>query len=574
MGGTKVNWRPFVTGEPVTASMVCQMGTRIQIGGFQHSGTYELYVLATKPVKLVFWQGGYNCSPEIVSVYGDAKLYFANNEMDGDTVISDNTRVYHSPGDTEKVWIYAGIDGYYTNITYKFYWYNCEGGGSYYHGAGGTTPDFNGKYLDYTPHPTVSGEDTGHHDPNVESYVNDKEWVWASVNGYTLSDDGTLIAPEPIGPSQPDEPEPTTDPVSPSGTIVVRVTASAGNPYEPGGDSGIGQGNGTFTNPDDTIDGPSLPQIGIADGTLIAMFNPTQSELNELGDYLFDDSIWTQAMRSLYGQPMDYILSLGIVPVHPKITPNKVEFSLGPAPVANLSMWQITRQYDEVDCGEITIPEYWGGFLDYEPYTSIQIYLPYIGYRELNPSECLNKPIHVYYHIDLFTGSCIAFIEVGGNILYQFEGNCLVQLPITSVQHAQMMSGIISALGFGATLVATKGLGAFGGMAGDFMTWGAGASAISSIANAAKPSVMHGGNTSASYGIMGIQTPYCIIRRPRQAVATDQNAYSGFASWYRASDFMFTTGFTKVAEIHLDGLAATDWEIQEIERLLKNGVIF
>lgn len=561
MSGYHCPWYAGVT-DLVTAGFVRQKGV------WTHTGQSEGYVLTNRPCKLFWNTHGYNMTLHVVTKYDDVIVWWCTGGSVTDTTAPNvRTTPTEVMGTSGELWYYGRLDGYYYNYTYTLNHYRLFG----------SIAQQGGEHTRNSDIPVIARED-GRSFSLVENAANDGDWLWESVDGYSLSDEGNLVYPEPIGPTTPDEPdepeEPQADPVSPSGTIVVRVTASAGNPYEPGGDSGIGQGNGTFTNPDDTIDGPSLPQIGIADGTLIAMFNPTQSELNELGDYLFDDSIWTQAMRGLYGQPMDYILSLGIVPVKPKITESKVEFSLGPAPVANLSMWQITRQYDEVDCGEITIPEYWGGFLDYEPYTSIQIYLPYIGYREINPSEVMNKVMHVYYHIDLFTGSCICFIEVAGNILYQFEGNCLVQLPITSVQHAQMMSGIISALGFGATLVATKGLGMFGGMAGDFMTWGAGASAISSIANAAKPSVMHGGNTSASYGIMGIQTPYVIIRRPRQAVATDQNAYSGFASWYRASDFMFTTGFTKVAEIHLDGLAATDWEIQEIERLLKNGVIF
>ena len=358
-----------------------------------------------------------------------------------------------------------------------------------------------------------------------------------------------------------------------SNGIIVNATARLLNVYAQGSESGPNSGTGVYNNPDDVIDGPGLPEIGIADGTLISMFNPNQSELRGLGDYLFDTSIWTAAIKELFGNPLDYILSLGIVPIKPCVTQEKVAFSLGPSPFSNLSMYQITRQFDEVDCGFVRVPEYWGGFLDYEPYTSIQIYLPYIGYREISPSEVLNKDLHVYYHIDLFTGSCICFIQVDDKILYQFEGNCLVQLPLTATAHSQIMSGIISAIGFGATAIATKGLGLFGG-AGDFMAWGSGASAIASATNAAKTNVLHGGNISSAYGLMAVQVPYLILRRPRQAVAKEQNHYSGYSTWERVSDFLFVTGFTKVAEIHLEGLAATDWEIQEIERLLKNGVIF
>lgn len=355
--------------------------------------------------------------------------------------------------------------------------------------------------------------------------------------------------------------------------VSVTINCSLVNPYAPGGESVVGGGGGDFQNPQDIIPRPDLPSLGIADGTFMAMFNPTQSQLKDLADVLFDTSIWTETVRRLFGNPIDYIVSLGIVPIDVPVSSQPVQFSLGVSPFPDLYMYQITQQYVSLSCGQIVIPEYWKAFLDYEPYSSIQIFLPYIGYRELNPSEVLNKALSVTYHVDLLTGVCIAFVEVDNSVLYQFDGNCLTQLPLSSVQHSQIMSGLLSTLGLGVTALATKGLGMFPGF-GDYMLWGAGSSAVSSVVNSAKPSIVHGGTLSTNQGYLGVKKPYCILRRPRQAIANEQNVFSGYASWYRSPNFLFTQGFTKVAEIHLENIPATEWEIREIERLLKEGVIF
>ena len=183
--------------------------------------------------------------------------------------------------------------------------------------------------------------------------------------------------------------------------------------------------------------------------------------------------------------------------------------------------------------------------------------------------------IHVYYHIDVFSGACVAFIECGNNILYQFNGNCLMQIPFGANEHANMVSGFIGTItGLTTLAIANGAAGNLPGAVSAAMAIGGASGAASSMVSGARETFSHGGNIGGAVGFMSLKKPYFIINRPQQAVAREQNKFSGYATWYTSNDFLFTQGYTKVAQIHLEDIPATDWEIQEIERLLKEGVIF
>ena len=73
--------------------------------------------------------------------------------------------------------------------------------------------------------------------------------------------------------------------------------------------------------------------------------------------------------------------------------------------------------------------------------------------------------------------------------------------------------------------------------------------------------------------MVGVQTPFVIIERPRFSVPNKVQKYVGQTS----NITMYLgdcKGFTAVEFVHLDGLNATADEITEIESLLSKGVIF
>lgn len=333
------------------------------------------------------------------------------------------------------------------------------------------------------------------------------------------------------------------------------------DPYDQGGNSGGGGGGGTFDNTSDYTPIPPLPTISVADSGMVTLFNPSQAQIRNLSNYLWSDAFDLDAVKKLFADPMDALIGLSIVPV---AIPNGSVKTVRVAGVSTgIGMTTAGAQYVAVDCGSITVPETWGAYLDYDPYTKFDIYLPYIGVHALAADDIMGKTVHVVYHVDILTGACVAYVAVNGNVLYSFSGQCAIEIPITSASWSSAIGGAITIAGAIGKMAATGGASA----PSDLMT----------IANAAvnqfKPSIEKSGAISGGAGIMGIQRPYLIKTQPRQALPARQNTYTGYPSHITES-LGTLTGYTVVDQIHLNGIPCTDAERDEILSLLKTGVIF
>ena len=260
--------------------------------------------------------------------------------------------------------------------------------------------------------------------------------------------------------------------------------------YEQGGISGSGGGDGDFDNTSTPIDIPSLPVLSAASTGFISLYNPSLSELNRLASYLWSDLFQIDGWKKIFADPMDAILGLSILPVSiPSAGQQEVKVgNIG----TGISLTLASTQYVEVDCGEINVNEYWGAYLDYEPYTQAQIFLPYIGTRPISVDEIMGKSIRVVYHVDILTGACCCFVKCGDSVLYTYNGQCSIPIPITGANYTSVVNGVIGAASAVGSLVATGGASA--------------PTAISSIATAAvnqmKPQIEKSGSLSGPAGVL------------------------------------------------------------------------
>lgn len=342
------------------------------------------------------------------------------------------------------------------------------------------------------------------------------------------------------------------------------------DPYADGGSSQPDGGGGQFDNPTDPIPLPDLPSIGVSD--FIHLWNPSSSEMASLNEVLFTDSIITQAIRNIIGNPIQYVISLGIVPIPVSIGSIRQRLYLAHQDTG-LDLYPVSSQYFRWSCGTVQVPLYWNSFLDFEPHSNVQIFLPFIGFREVSPSDVIGQTITVTYHIDVFSGSCVAFLSNERTILYQFNGSCMSPIPFSSEQMTGLVSGITGLLGSAAT-VAAVATGGFATGIGKMLIGGAVAGAASSVVSLPEHKAEHGGNMGSTAGLLASRKPYFVFMRPRQAVAANQGKVSGYATWYTVEQFSQLKGYTEIAETHLKNIPCTDWELSEIERLLKEGVIF
>lgn len=339
------------------------------------------------------------------------------------------------------------------------------------------------------------------------------------------------------------------------------------DPYDPGGNSGTGGGNGNFDPTGDNIEIPGLPTLSAIDTGFITLFNPTISQMRNLASYMWTGAFDINNFKKIFANPMDCILGLSIVPVAVPDGSAK-EVKVGNISTG-ISMTTAGSQYVEVDCGSITVKEYWGAYLDYDPYTKAEIYLPYVGTHPISVDDIMGTTVTVKYHVDILSGACTAYVKCGNSVLYEFIGQCSSSIPITGNDWTNVINGVLSIAGSIGTMVATGGLSA-PISAGSAIAGGA--NIASTAINTMKPSIEKSGAMSGTGGMLSVQTPYLILTRPRQALPAGQNAFSGYPSFI--TEYLGgLSGYTEIESIHLDNIPATNAEITEIETLLRKGVI-
>ncbi len=341
---------------------------------------------------------------------------------------------------------------------------------------------------------------------------------------------------------------------------------SQGN-NDPGGHKG---GNGKYQDTDEDVPIPGLPTISATDTGLCTLYNPSKTELKELSDYLWSDVFSVESFKKIFADPMDIILGMSIVPL--KVSDGaRAEIKVGGLSTG-VSMNKCKTQYIEVDCGSLDISNYWDNFMDYDPYTHYTLYLPYVGYKVIHADELVDKTITVKYHCDILSGACMAYVQCGKKVLYCFEGNISIQIPVTSASYDNMIHGILQMASGVGQIIAGGASMAAGGAGAGLMVSGAVGTATGAT-SAIKPTIGRSGNAESSTGLMGIQKPYLIISRPRAVVPSGLNKYSGYPA-YKGGKLGDFNNFTVVQDIRIKNLnGATMEEMNEAERLCKEGVI-
>lgn len=297
---------------------------------------------------------------------------------------------------------------------------------------------------------------------------------------------------------------------------------------------------------------------------LWSVYHPTQEQVDSFGAWLWTGDIITQIQQVLQN-PME-----GIITLH-KVFASPVDSGTGTIVVGRLdshvSSSTVTQQYVTVDCGSIDCKEYFANIFDYSPHTSISLYLPFIGIVPLNTDDVMRSTINVKYGVDVFTGACLAMVEVSrdGNTvnMYQYSGVASVEYPLTGSVHSGLISGLLGlASGAAGVAMASTGVGAVAGIT----------TMAGGILGAGKSNNARSGGFSGNSGAMGIKIPYLIIERPQTKVADLFPTLSGYPTNVsnKLQDF---SGQVNVSYVHVEGINATDVELKEIESLLKSGVL-
>ena len=348
-----------------------------------------------------------------------------------------------------------------------------------------------------------------------------------------------------------------------------RLNTLSDDPYDgnsgANGPGGIGGGGYGFWNDDRTGNQP-LPTTSIIDTGMCSIYLPSKALLKDFSNYLWSADFFDNVIKN-YQSPLENIISLSIIPAIAQ--PDDARYiSIGNC-TTNILCTITNEQYVSVECGQINLKEHYGNFSDYSPNTSIDIYLPYIGYRQIDIDDFMAGKIRVRYQCDILTGDCVAEIYSEGKgkskLMYTFNGNISYNVPLSGANYLQYYLSIVSGIGSVATGVA-QGIGGnpLGGI-------GTAASGVGQILTS-KPAYGRSGSLGSAAGYLSYRRPFLVRKSPINTTAKNLAQESGYISnkGQKIGDY---SGFTKCAAVVLDGITATKSELDEIETLLKEGVI-
>lgn len=394
-------------------------------------------------------------------------------------------------------------------------------------------------------------------------------------------------------------------------------TTSNNNPSKPSG--GQGDFDGSYdTDPSDKDSTDDLQSPSIKAGLRTYILDETG--MQGFHDFMFADAFnntW-DSIRKVFGKPQDAITGFNALFI-PNITNAPTSIKIGNIDT-NVPAGLPTSQWVKFDCGTVNVYEAWGGFLDYPPYTTASLYLPFCGTIELPVDEIMNAEVSVTYNIDITTGSCVASVysnKPGGDDRYsptiqatiaRTQGNIGMQIPWSAADSSRQLAAIgqiaavaiATSVSFGtaavagaaaaeaatttaaagvatgaaaeagaaatATGIASKATGAFIRNAGV-----AGATIASNIGHIPYTTVTRGGTAQNVFGVLQSFTPYLLITRPIQSYPQNYQHYHGLPSNI-TSKIGDLEGYTQVAAIELDDISGiTPTEIAMLHETLTTG---
>lgn len=311
--------------------------------------------------------------------------------------------------------------------------------------------------------------------------------------------------------------------------------------------------DGYSNDKDDDENNIDTSDVSAGIGVLTTTFKMSKDRLQQLGRFLWGSNIFDN-FSLICNNPIENIISCKSIPLSldgatQKIILGNVDTGVNGDKIAN--------NFTSQTIGSIKINEKYNNFLDYAPYTNVIIYLPYVGFKELDTNLVMNKTLSISYTVDVITGGCLCQIQSDGVRLYEFNGNLGIDIPITASNRAQVEAGYISS-GIGIASSAASG-----NIVG----------AVTSLINSAEAQYHYASTSSPNPMCVAStnRTCYVIIDHPTYQTLKSFNHTRG-KKCYLTKTINTLKGYTICDEhIDLSGIRATDSEKEELIKILSSG---
>ena len=311
-------------------------------------------------------------------------------------------------------------------------------------------------------------------------------------------------------------------------------------------------------------------------------------EFEDLQDYIMRATFIT-AIQLLFETPADYIVSAKIYPVNIMALADSTRYQ-GTIKVGSVNTNVHNANYYKnnlIKCGIIasyTFTESFNSFLDYEPYTKVQVYLPYYDFVDIDINTYMGKRLNIGLNIDLSTGLGVYYFEVNGNIYETYNAKFGVDIPLSNgnaneIARNLLLTGLNTTKQFinmSADYQYKSGLKSTSKNIDIYEGINASQVGIGSVVDFINANQKKFNKSSQPSGYLDFTKPqsvFLIISRPVIAKPTNYGNTIGYpcGKYLKLADL---TGLTIVDEVHLEEFGiATETEKSEVETLLKSGVI-
>lgn len=366
---------------------------------------------------------------------------------------------------------------------------------------------------------------------------------------------------------------------------------------------------------DTPLSTPTLSPIDVFNRT----FAMTAIQIRALADFLWnaDDDKMTEIIEGLklYGEnPLNGLIDCRLYPFDLSgISEAGQQIIVGRVNTEVYGRKVLNTANVVFDLGTCKFMKYFNNFLDYAPYTTGRLFLPYCGLVPIDTAEFMGKEISCKLIVDLITGACCCCIFLDGILTITANGICGVEISMTGTGSASYANAVVSSFANGIVGVVGAGAGALGGaklasvgssimkstsltnslsntrldtynkglgikQAGQGAAVASGAGGIMS----ALQSFWEAQTTPVQYAQRGSSTPSCetwlpqypyfIVDSPITDIPSGYGHNVGFAC-IETGQLSSFSGFTICSNVDTSGFAqATEAERSELKTLLEAGV--
>lgn len=328
-----------------------------------------------------------------------------------------------------------------------------------------------------------------------------------------------------------------------------------------------GGGYGSGEMPHDNITIPELPSVNMSDcgNTLYYVSNANM--------ILFRKWLWTtdwvENLKKIRTDPMQNIIGISLIdmPLSTNVSSNIYVGNVN----SEVSAYVLSNSFVELDCGTITLDEYYGTFADYEPFVATTLYLPKVGFVQIPADVCVNNDIKVVYHIELSSGEGLCYVQLTSKrdgfsyIWNTYTCHVTSNITLSAQDHSQQLVALGNAIintGVSASNAIINPASAVQGVTSTM-------SSCIDVATTKNPTSTKGnvGNMSA---VMCYKKPYLLINRTNLTKPSSFQENNGYLINYSAK-IGDHTGFLKTRNFHAEFNAPYSHKV-ELERLMNEGV--